>query len=175
MIYYKNSSELYHHGILGQKWGVRRYQNADGTLTDAGKKRYTDVQRKRDTNVYGKSGARRIERNINEKGYSVSAARSEEASRINKTRKAAQVSGNVGKIAGSVGGAIGGYYASKYVVSALTKTVPEISEALNDPMVNMAVKAIVSAGASKLATQAGSDLARSATMAINGYSPDKYR
>ena len=31
---------LVHHGILGQKWGVRRYQNADGTLTDAGKKRY---------------------------------------------------------------------------------------------------------------------------------------
>ncbi len=31
---------LAHHGILGQKWGVRRYQNEDGTLTDLGKKRY---------------------------------------------------------------------------------------------------------------------------------------
>lgn len=31
---------LAHHGILGQKWGVRRYQNPDGTLTNAGKKRY---------------------------------------------------------------------------------------------------------------------------------------
>lgn len=31
---------LSHHGILGQKWGVRRYQNSDGTLTDLGKKRY---------------------------------------------------------------------------------------------------------------------------------------
>lgn len=36
----KYQAELYHHGILGQKWGVRRYQNADGTLTEAGKKRY---------------------------------------------------------------------------------------------------------------------------------------
>lgn len=32
--------ELYHHGIKGQRWGVRRYQNADGSLTAAGQKRY---------------------------------------------------------------------------------------------------------------------------------------
>lgn len=34
------SDELYHHGIKGQKWGVRRFQNKDGSLTNAGKKRY---------------------------------------------------------------------------------------------------------------------------------------
>ena len=33
-------NELYHHGILGQKWGIRRFQNPDGSLTEAGKKRY---------------------------------------------------------------------------------------------------------------------------------------
>lgn len=32
-------TELYHYGVKGMKWGVRRYQNSDGSLTNAGKKR----------------------------------------------------------------------------------------------------------------------------------------
>ena len=39
------SNELYHHGIKGMKWGVRRYQNVDGSLTAAGRKRmYKDIK-----------------------------------------------------------------------------------------------------------------------------------
>lgn len=37
-----HDGELYHHGIKGMHWGVRRFQNADGSLKPAGEKRYTE-------------------------------------------------------------------------------------------------------------------------------------
>lgn len=40
--------ELYHYGIKGQKWGVRRYQNKDGSLTSKGKSRYSDKSKESD-------------------------------------------------------------------------------------------------------------------------------
>ena len=39
-IEFSSENSLTHHGIKGQKWGVRRFQNPDGTYTQAGKKRY---------------------------------------------------------------------------------------------------------------------------------------
>ena len=70
------SNELYHYGVKGQKWGIRRYQNANGTLTEEGKIRYgvdpktgklsdegkkllrqdIDDQRKRKVNILGSLG-----------------------------------------------------------------------------------------------------------------------
>lgn len=48
MITMSDGSEfIAHHGILGQKWGVRRYQNKDGSLTDAGKRRLAKLEKKR--------------------------------------------------------------------------------------------------------------------------------
>lgn len=38
------SDELYHHGVRGQKWGIRRFQNPDGSLTEAGLKRYGNIE-----------------------------------------------------------------------------------------------------------------------------------
>ena len=48
------NNKLQHHGVKGQKWGVRRYQNKDGSLTPEGRKRYSDSIA--DTKVYTKKG-----------------------------------------------------------------------------------------------------------------------
>ena len=44
--------ELYHYGTKGQKWGVRRYQNEDGSLTLAGKARYGKPMTKKEHRQY---------------------------------------------------------------------------------------------------------------------------
>lgn len=51
--------EMYHHGIKGQKWGVRRYQNPDGSLTPEGEKRYE--RDKRENNAKKKDNRAIIE------------------------------------------------------------------------------------------------------------------
>lgn len=45
MYYICNENYLAHHGILGMKWGVRRYQNEDGSLTNAGRRHLARLQR----------------------------------------------------------------------------------------------------------------------------------
>lgn len=57
---------LAHHGILGMKWGIRRFQNKDGTLTDAGKQRYS-VGKKEQDKVHEIVDKARFDEDISEK------------------------------------------------------------------------------------------------------------
>lgn len=63
-------TELYHHGIKGQRWGVRRFQNKDGSYTAAGKKRYQatngDITKKYDIKNDGGIHGEAAERFYNE-------------------------------------------------------------------------------------------------------------
>ena len=49
---------LYHWGIKGMKWGVRRYQNADGSLTGAGRRRYARDAKEKEFNKYDESSGK---------------------------------------------------------------------------------------------------------------------
>ena len=53
-----SESELYHWGIKRMKWGVRRFQNEDGSLTSAGKKRYDDDSTGSDKRTSSNSGSK---------------------------------------------------------------------------------------------------------------------
>ncbi len=55
-----------HHGIKGQKWGVRRYQNKDGSYTDEGRRRRGLSPKKRYENLTDEEIANRIKRRQNE-------------------------------------------------------------------------------------------------------------
>ena len=181
MITYYNPYELYHHGVKGQKWGVRRFQNRDGTSTSAGKKRradnYSDEQRKRDSRVYSKGASKRINKRMLN-GESVSGARSAEADRISRYRKAAGTAGTVGKVIGTVAGVSAGLIVGYKLAGSrwfndflYTSNIPDMAI----PAVKGLAASAIATGTLSVGASLGSFGGQSITMLTGGYSPSKYR
>ena len=76
------SDELYHHGVKGQKWGIRRFQNPDGTLTAEGKARYGE----------GENGIKNF----------YADRQNQKRMRIEKTKKVAKAVGTVALLGASI-------------------------------------------------------------------------
>lgn len=75
---------LAHHGIKGQKWGIRRYENPDGTLTEAGKKRYG-------SGLYTKNNAKKL---LGNAGRKAAARRYSDLQRVAKESVKADIKAN---------------------------------------------------------------------------------
>jgi len=98
------NDELYHHGIIGQKWGIRRFQNEDGSLTPAGRNRYSQLKKKDGTSVLARKSERGAEKAFKKKYPS------KELDAEHGKKMAALNSSNLGKKMG--------YYVKKGVIKS---------------------------------------------------------
>lgn len=81
-----HNNELYHHGIKGQRWGVRRYQNKDGTLTEEGQKHWNNLYRP-DRKVTSKTNILTGEIGVIKKGTEILRITSSDNETIDNKRK----------------------------------------------------------------------------------------
>lgn len=116
---------LAHHGIKGQKWGVRRYQNADGSYTQAGKNRYFT-----DDGSLSKKGERAYRKDLKKLNkLKARADISQQKKNIEKYEKRADTAKKVGVAIASTGLAAGAgatYVYSKIQANAARKRISDI-------------------------------------------------
>lgn len=98
---YRTPSELYHHGVKGQRWGVRRYQNKDGSLTLSGKKRYKQSYSDEAKSLSDDELRSRVSRMRLEKRY-MDAASDRRSYALETVKNLASAGSNAGKVAKNI-------------------------------------------------------------------------
>jgi len=170
---------LAHFGVPGMKWGQRKRElNADNP-------NYTNDQRKRDKQVYGRGGAKRINKNLN-RGDSISTARGSEKLRRDKVLGRNKYVRQGGKVAGTLGGVVvanvgisalskvakssgGQKFVSKIFGSGAGPAISSIAAFANTP----AVRVAASSGAAYVGNMMAGDIAVGINTRAGGYDPNR--
>lgn len=168
--------ELYHYGVKGMKWGVRKKRNARNP-------NYSDKQVRRDRQVYGKRGSRRINRDMN-KGDNLSLARGSEKTRRDSTMRRNKYARVAGQITGGLAGAgigraaIAGLayanttqHGSNFIAKFVGSDRSPLGMAFNRSLYSKEVQAAAAAGGALLGRMIGGDVAVAANMRGAGYDP----
>lgn len=112
--------EIYHYGIKGMRWGVRKSEPSNPG--------YSSKQRKQDRSLYGKGAERRINKRMNN-GVSLLGARHYEVVRKNRIEKGKRITKKVLKGVGGLSITLGGAYLSRKILGPRAAT--PISEGLD--------------------------------------------
>ena len=162
---------LEHYGKKGMKWGKRNPQHES----------YSNDQTRRDRQIYGTSGAKRINKSLHE-GNSISVARGDEKTRRDNVMGKNKYVRQGGKVAGAALSGAAGFIGvralaktassqagHKLITKLLGQNAGLVTMALNNP----AVIGAATIGAAKIGEMFSGDIAVAANMRVNGYNPNR--